>query len=77
MIQRQFLIIGLWQQLSKVTIASIEVGYCNIQLLKHVRNLDTWFDNHMFMNTRIGNVCSKAFRGLYNIRLMILFRGLV
>ena len=31
-------------------------------------NLGTWFDNHMSMNTHIGKVCSKAFRGLYNIR---------
>lgn len=64
----QFLIIGLWQQLSKVTIASIKVGDCSIQALKHVRNLGTWFDNHMSMNTHIGKMCSKAFRGLYNIR---------
>ena len=48
--------------------ASIKVGDCEIQPLKHVRNLGTWFDNHMSMNTHIGKVCSKAFRGLYNIR---------
>ncbi|CAH3146341.1 unnamed protein product, partial [Porites evermanni] len=28
----------------------------------------TWFDNNMSMNTHTGKVCSKAFRGLYNIR---------
>ena len=64
----EFIIIGSWQQLSKVTIASIKVGDCDIQPLKHVRNLGTWFDNHMSMNTHIGKVCIKAFRGLYNIR---------
>ena len=53
--------------LSKVTMASIKIGDCDIQPLKHVRNLGTWFDNHMSMNTHIGKVCSKAFRGLYNI----------
>ena len=37
----EFLIIGSWQQLSKVTIASIKVGDCDIQPLKHVSNLGT------------------------------------
>ena len=27
-----------------------------------------WFDAHMRMNVHIGKICSKAFRGLYNIR---------
>ena len=27
-----------------------------------------WFDEHMSMNVHVGKVCSKAFRGLYNIR---------
>ena len=44
----EFLIIGSWQQLSKVTKASIKVGDCDIQPLKHVRNLGTWFDNHVY-----------------------------
>ena len=47
--------------------ASIKVGDCDIQPLKHVRNLGTWFDNHMSMNIHIGKVFSKAFRGLYNV----------
>ena len=41
------------------------------QLLVHceiVRNLGSWFDAHMRMNVHIGKICSKAFRGLYNIR---------
>ena len=64
----EFVIIGSSQQLSKVAMASIKVGDCDIQPLKHVRDLGTWFDNHMSMNIHIGKVCSKAFRGLYNIR---------
>ena len=43
----EFLIIVSSQQLFKVTIASIKVGDCDIQPLKHDRNLGTWFDNHM------------------------------
>ena len=53
---------------AEITRVSIKVGDCDIPPLKHVRNLGTWFDNHMSMNTHIGKVCSKAFRGLYNIR---------
>ena len=53
----EFLIIGTSQQLFKVTMASIKVGNCDLQPLKHVRNLGTWFDNHMSMNTHIGKVC--------------------
>ena len=47
----EFLIRSLWQQLSKVTIASITVGDCDIQHLKHVRNLGTWIANNMSINT--------------------------
>ena len=28
----------------------------------------TWFDSSMTMSTRVGKVCSKAFRGLHSIR---------
>ncbi|CAH3158930.1 unnamed protein product [Porites evermanni] len=45
--------------------ASIKVGDCDIQPLKHVRNLGTWFDNHMSMNTHIGKVSpEKASRDI-------------
>ena len=30
--------------------------------------LGSWFDRHVFMDVHVGKVCSKAFRGLYNIR---------
>ena len=36
--------------------------------VKHVRNLGTWLDNHMSMNTHIEKVGVKAFRVFYNIR---------
>ena len=32
------------------------------------RNLGSWFNAHMRMNVHMGKICSKAFRGLYNIR---------
>ena len=62
------LIIGTRQQLSKIQIDSVKVGGVDIKPVEKVRNLGSWFDNHMSMNIHVGKVCSKAFRGLYNIR---------
>ena len=62
------MIIGTRQQLAKVSINSIGVGDPDIRLAQNVRNLGSWFDKHMPMNVHVGKVCSKAFRGLYNIR---------
>ena len=64
----EFLIIGNHQQLEKTTIESIIVGDTVIKPLERVRNLGSWFDARMRMNVHIGKICSKAFRGLYNIR---------
>ena len=63
-----FLIIGTRQQLEKTSIESIIIGDTVIKPLESVRNLRSWFDAHMRMNVHIGKICSKAFRGLYNIR---------
>ena len=63
-----FLIIGTRQQLEKTSIESIIIGDTVIKPLESVRNLGSWFDAHMGMNVHIGKICSKAFRGLYNIR---------
>ena len=56
------------EELAKVTIDSVKVGTSNIKLMKSIRNLGSWFENHMSMNVHVGKICSKAFRGLYNIR---------
>ena len=64
----EFLIIGTRQQLSKIQIDSVKVGGVDIKPVEKARNLGSWFDNHMSMNIHVGKVCSKAFRGLYNIR---------
>ena len=63
----EFLIIGTHQQLEKASIKSIIIGDTLIKALESVRNLESWFDAHLRMNVPIGKICSKAFRGLYNI----------
>ena len=64
----EFLVIGSRQQLSKIDITSLKVGDSSIVPMKSARNLGSWFDSNMSMDVHIGKVCSKAFRGLYNIR---------
>ena len=64
----ELLIIGSRRQLSKISTNCIRVGNCDIKSQESVRNLGSWFDNHLSMSMHIGKVCSKAFRGLYNIR---------
>ena len=54
--------------LKKTCIESITIGDTVIKPLESIRNLGSWFDAHMRMNVHIGKICSKAFRGLYNIR---------
>jgi hypothetical protein len=64
----ELLVIGTRQQLGKVRLESIMVGECAAEPVESVRNLGSWFDKNMNMDTHIGKVCSKAFRGLYQIR---------
>ena len=65
--KNEFLIIGSCQQLSKVSIQSIAVDTAVMKPVECVRNLATWFDNHMSMDIHVVKVCSEAFRGLYTI----------
>ena len=66
----EFLVVGSRLQLSKIAIDSITVGDSTIQLqpVKSVRNLGSWFDSNMSMSIHIGKIYSKAFYGLYKIR---------
>lgn len=62
--------LGSRQQLSKVNIDDIHVGPSEFKPVSSVQNLGEWFDNSTSMNVHVGKVCSKVFRGLYNIRLI-------
>ena len=64
----EFLIIGTRQQLSKVSIQSINVGQAEVSSVVSARNLGTCFDTHLDMGTHITKTCSSAFYYLYNIR---------
>ena len=66
----KFRIIGSRQQLAKINVASNTAGYALIRDVTAVRNLGTWFDQHVSMSEHIGKMCSKAFYSHYNIRLI-------
>ena len=51
-----------------MNIDHINVGTSDIRPVGSVQNLGLWFDRSMTMSSHVGKVCSKEFRGLYNIR---------
>ena len=63
----EFLIIGNRQQLSKVNISLITMG--NAAVMKSsVRNLGSYIDDKLTMNSHINKVCNASFYYLHNIR---------
>ena len=63
-----FLMIGTKQQLAKVNIDHILIGDCVIRPKGVVKNLGTWLDSTLLMNSHVNNTCSNALYYLYNIR---------
>ena len=64
----EFLMISTRRQLAKVNIDHILIGDCIIRLKGVVKNLGTWLDLTLPMNSHLNNTCSNAFYNLYNIR---------
>ena len=57
----EFLMIGTKQQLAKVNIDHILIGDSVIRPKWVVKNLGTWFDSTLSMNSHVNNTCSNAF----------------
>ena len=64
----EFILIGTRQQLAKVYINGLVVGASTINPVTAVKNLGTWFDEHMNMCTNINKTCKSSFFHMYNIR---------
>ena len=64
----EFLMIGTMQQLAKVNIDHILVGDYVIIPKGVVKNLGTWLDTTLSMNSHVNKTCSNAFDSLYDIR---------
>ena len=63
-----FLVIGTRQQLSKVNISSITVGNSAVMKSSVVRNLGSYIDDKLTMNSHMNTVCNASFYYLHNIR---------
>ena len=57
----EFILIGTKQQLAKVYIDGLVVGASTINPVTAVKNLGTWFDEHMNMCTNINKTCKYSF----------------
>ena len=64
----KFLVIGTRQQLSKVNISSITVGNSAIMKSSVVRNLASYIDDKLAMNSHINKDCNTSFYYIHNIR---------
>ena len=64
----EFLVTGTPQQLSKVNISSITVGNSAVMKSSVVRNLRSYIDDKLTMNSHINKVCNASFYYLHNIR---------
>ena len=63
-----FLVIGTRQQLSKVNISLITMGNSAVMKSSVVRNLGSYIDDKLTMNSHINKVCNASFYYLHNIR---------
>jgi len=64
----EFLMIDTKQQLAKVNIDHILIGGSVIRIKGVVKNLGTWLDLTLSMDSHVTNTCSNAFYYLHNIR---------
>ena len=72
----EFLVIGTRQQLSKVNISSITVGNSAIMKSSVVRNLGSYIDDKLSMNSHINKICNASFYYLHNIKRITKHLGL-
>ena len=64
----EFVMIGTKQLLAKVNIEHILIGDCVIRAKEVVKNLGTWLDSTLSMNSHVNNTCSNASYYMFNIR---------
>ena len=65
----EILLVGSRQQLRKVELDALMVGTAKVPLASSaVRNLGSFFDSELTMNTHVNKLCSAAYFHLYNLR---------
>ena len=58
-------VIGTHAQLDEISISEPSIDDVKVSTACNVRNLETWFDNHLSMKTAINKTCQS---GLYHLR---------
>ena len=64
----EFIIIGSYQQLSKINLNSIMVGEHRIIVVDDIQNLGAYLDKNLSMKTHVDAKCTVAFCQLYSLR---------
>ena len=64
----EFIIIVTRAQLDKMNITKLSIDQVKVSAVSSVRNLGTWFDNHLTMTTAINKTCESGLYHLHNIR---------
>ena len=60
-------VIGTHAQLDKISISELSIDHAKVSTVCNVRNLETWFDNHLSMKTAINKTCQSGLYHLHNI----------
>ena len=60
-------VIGTHAQLDKISISEPSIDHVKVSTACNVRNLETWFDNHLSMKTAINKTCQSGLYHLHNI----------
>ena len=57
-------------QLDKISISELSIDHVKVSAVYNVRNLETWFDNHLGMKTAINKTCQSGLHHLHNMGRM-------
>ena len=63
----ELIVIGTRAQLDKISISELSIDHVKVSAVCNVRNLGTWFDNHLSMKTAINKTCQSGLYHLHNI----------
>ena len=63
----ELIVIGTRAQLNKISISELSIDHVKVSAVCNVRNLGSWFDNHLSMKTAINKTCQSGLYHLLNI----------
>jgi hypothetical protein len=63
----ELLVLGIPQNLTTLTMETIQVGDCTIERSKHVRNIGAIFDPQLKMDVQVSQTCRSAWHRIHQI----------